>query len=60
LGLKIVLQGYKGFQEEAGYTLSISSDVDFEGVIYKDFSLDDYLGQLLKTLLKDAPDIVIQ
>ncbi|MEP6750032.1 MAG: hypothetical protein ABJB86_19995 [Bacteroidota bacterium] len=59
LGLKIVLDGYAGFDKNSGFNLSIAPCVDIIGVKYNDIRIDIYLFHLLKTALKDVPEIEV-
>ena len=59
LGLRIVLQGKSGIDENSGFALEILPWISFDKQVDKDILLDDYLTQILKLLLKDRDDIIV-
>jgi hypothetical protein len=59
LGLRVVLQGYKGFGEEEGYVLAISSNDTVEETEREEYKLDYYLVSLLRNVLEDHNEIKV-
>lgn len=57
LGMKIVLDGYSGLNEDDYFTLSISPWVTFDREDKFDVRLDEYLICLLKDALHDIKNI---
>jgi len=59
LGLRAVLQGYKGFGEGEGYVLTISSNDNMRYEKREEFKLDYYLVTLLRSVLEDHNEITV-
>src|SRR5436190_22655901 len=59
LGLKVVLDGYSGFEEENHFTLSIGPWIPLPGIERTEVRIDYYLIELLKNQLKDFDSIKI-
>ncbi|WP_052324287.1 hypothetical protein [Flavihumibacter sp. ZG627] len=59
LGLKVVLEGYSGFEDESHFTLSVSPWITLSDIERIDMRIDDYLVGLLKVQLKDIDSIKI-
>ena len=59
LGMKVILQGYPGYNEEEGFNLTVSSWFALNGATYEQLDINDYVYHLLKTELKDYPELEI-
>ena len=60
MGLKIVLDGYSGFDEDSGFNLSVGPWLILEGFLREDVRIDNYLQQLLKALLIGNKNFVFE
>lgn len=59
LGMKVVFDGYSGFDDENHFTLSITPWNTFDGIEQVDVRIDNYLICLLKDVLKDTDSIEV-
>jgi hypothetical protein len=59
LGLEIVLDGYSGYEDACGYSLSIEPYADALNGNYKDIRIDSYLFHHLKHKLADIRGIKV-
>ncbi len=59
LGLEIVLDGNSGYEEDCGYSLSITPYADALNGNYKEIRIDSYLFHHLKHKLADIHDVKV-
>ena len=59
LGLRVVLSGYSGFEEDQNYTLSVSPWFNFDYAMQVDVRIDSYLTCLFNEVLKDMEDVKV-
>jgi len=59
IGLRIVLDGYSGFDEDAGFTVEIMPWIRAKDAPSETVNLDGYLAQILKIQLEGVKDIIV-
>jgi hypothetical protein len=59
MGLKVVLDGFSGLEQDKYFTLSIEPWISFDEAESKTIRLNNYLIELLKVSLKDIKGIVV-
>ena len=59
MGLKIILEGYSGLEENNHFTLSVRPWMTLSEFEHEEVNLNQYLIALLKTSLKGETDILI-
>jgi hypothetical protein len=59
MGLKIILDGFSGLEQDKYFTLSIGPWISFNEAESITIRLDNYLRELLKVSLKDVNDVVV-
>ncbi len=59
LGLKVVLDGYSGFEGENHFTLSISPWIPLPDIERMEVRIDDYLVEILKSQLDGTDSIKV-
>jgi len=59
MGLKVILDGFSGLEEDKHFTLSIMPWITLDAEQENSIRLDNYLIELFKVSLKEYSDIVI-
>jgi hypothetical protein len=59
MGLKVVLEGYSGFDENVHFHLSVAPWITFDEFDEETIRLDHYLVELLKISLKELKDKIV-